>query len=356
MTTSAPPTTLSPAATPEGVPQERPDHSAPPFTGDTAGCQAALQNALSTQESVAEAQKAVAEDATNYDDQLRSAPTDRGSTTDSGTGSTNGFGIGSTATPGAATTQPSAASLIAKQRAVDAADAAVTTANQALAAATIVSPITGHVVAVSMSVGDSVSAASTTENIIVAGTGGNEITTMVPVAHLPAVKVGQVATILLDGSTTVRSGRVVAVGLSPSTQSGNTVYPVSITFDDTDALRNGSTASVTIDTRVTGSVLTVPTSAVTVLGPRHSVEVVADGKVHTVAVGVGAIGETFTQITSGLRIGQIVVLADLAAPLPSAATSGSTGNGFGDNGPDGSRRPSSVGASGGFGGRFAGAD
>lgn len=358
--TAARPTTSTPASTSGGESQDRSGHTTPTSTGATAGCEAALQNALSTQELVAQAQKSVAQHATDYDDQLRSTSADDGSGSGSGSGSDTDsdreVGTASTATSRATGVQPSAASLIARQRALDAADAAVTTANQDLAAATIASPITGHVVAVSMSVGDTVDAASTTENIIVAGTGGSELTTMVPVARLPAVKVGQAATIIPDGSTKIRTGKVVAVGLTASTQSGNTVYPVSIAFDDTGALKDGSTASVTIDTRVTDAVLTVPTSAVTVLGARHSVDVAEDGKVHTVAVGVGAVGPTFTEITSGLRTGQTVVLADLARPLPTSATDGATVIGPGNRGPDGNRRRSSFAATDGFGVPGAGAN
>ena len=48
------------------------------------------------------------------------------------------------------------------------------------------------------------------------------------------------------------------------------------------------------------------------------------GRPKTVPVGVGAIGSTWTQITSGLRAGQTVVLADMHAALPGSATDAST--------------------------------
>ena len=46
--------------------------------------------------------------------------------------------------------------------------------------------------------------------------------------------------------------------------------------------------------------------------------------IRTVAVQVGVVGDTWTQITSGLQAGQQVVLAAVDDPLPNAATSGST--------------------------------
>ncbi len=49
------------------------------------------------------------------------------------------------------------------------------------------------------------------------------------------------------------------------------------------------------------------------------------GSTKTVTVSVGAVGATWTQITAGLTTGQQVVLADLAAPLPSSATAAANG-------------------------------
>jgi macrolide-specific efflux system membrane fusion protein len=47
-------------------------------------------------------------------------------------------------------------------------------------------------------------------------------------------------------------------------------------------------------------------------------------------VTVGAVGDTWTEIKSGLTAGQRVVLADLSAPLPSSATQSTAQNGTGN--------------------------
>ena len=65
---------------------------------------------------------------------------------------------------------PSAADLIADQKAVDAAGDQLAAAEQALLQATIVSPIDGTVVAVNLSPGETVTADSSTANIVIAGT------------------------------------------------------------------------------------------------------------------------------------------------------------------------------------------
>jgi hypothetical protein len=83
--------------------------------------------------------------------------------------------------------------------------------------------------------------------------------------------------------------------------------------------------------------LSVPTSAVHTVGTFHTVTVLTNGKPTTVRVQVGTIGAERTEITSGLAAGQVVVLADLGAAIPSAGTNtgGFGGGGFG--GPGGTR-------------------
>ena len=84
---------------------------------------------------------------------------------------------------------------------------------------------------------------------------------------------------------------------------------------------------MTIVTKSAASRLAVPTSAVSTNGNDHTVRVVeGDGDPKTVNVGVGAIGATWTEITSGLTAGQRVVIADLGEPLPGSATASSNGN------------------------------
>ena len=86
----------------------------------------------------------------------------------------------------------------------------MTAAQQALAQATIVSPIAGTVAEVGLVKGGAVTVASTTAMVLVVGSGGYEATTMVPVAEIPHVRVGQVASVTPDGSHVARprpSGR-----------------------------------------------------------------------------------------------------------------------------------------------------
>ncbi len=61
--------------------------------------------------------------------------------------------------------------------------------------------------------------------------------------------------------------------------------------------------------------MVVPISAVTTNGNRHTVDVVEGDTSHSTNVGVGTVGSEWAQITSGLRVGEKVALADLGEPV-----------------------------------------
>ena len=232
---------------------------------------------------------------------------------------------------------------IAYQKAVDAAEAEVAVAEQAIAQATIVSPIAGTVQAVNLAVGDSVTAGSTTANIVVVGAGGYEVTTTVSVDEVSDVKVGQHATVVPDGSKQALDGTVTAISIAPDNKATTTSYRVVIGLtDQARQLDNGSTGSVGIVTESSRAALAVPTSAVTTVGNRHTVTVLDGTTTRRVLVQVGVIGDTWTEITGGVTAGQKVVLADLGQPLPGSATTSSSSStnqigprGFPGGGPPG---------------------
>ena len=82
------------------------------------------------------------------------------------------------------------------------------------------------------------------------------------------------------------------------------LYPITVALDTAPAgVKTGSTASLAItDGQATG-VLEVPTAAITTVGTNHTVTVRRNGTDTTVPVGVGLIGATTTEITSGLAGG-----------------------------------------------------
>jgi trimeric autotransporter adhesin len=245
-----------------------------------------------------------------------------------GTGTGSGSGFGSSGAGGSTSGVTSAAQLVADQAAVDADQAQVTAAQQSLAQATIVSPINGTVASVGVSVGQSVSADSSTDNVIVVGQGGWEVATTVPVANIANVKVGDAATVLPDGFSTTLAGQVVQIGVAATTSGTTTTYPVTIGFNNSPSgLGNGASATVTIDMAQAGQALTVPTSAVHSAGGFHYVTTISKGTVTNTPIQIGAMGDDRTVVTGGLTLGQEVVLAVVNAPLPASNTAGATGLG-----------------------------
>lgn len=278
-----------------------------------ATCQAALTDVLSAQQATAQVQQALVGASNAYDSALsekESSPSSNGNNSQ----------------PQGNTT--SAADLVAMQKDIDAAQAALAVANQNVSAATIVSPIDGTVESLTMKVGDAVTASSTASVIKVIGPNGFEVTTIVAVEKLANIKLGQKATVTPDGSNQTQDGEVVAIG-APRTSNGATSYPVSIGLDDDDSLRNGSVASVSITTGSAAEGVAVPTSAVHTDNGQSTVTVAKNGKLEAVTVTVGVVGKAWTQIKSGLQAGDRVVIADLDQALPDSATD-SSNNGTGE--------------------------
>ena len=96
-----------------------------------------------------------------------------------------------------------------------------------------------------------------------------------------------------------------------------------------------------IDTGSVSDVVAVPTSAVETTGIGSYVLLLDNGILARKVVKVGMIGDTYTQIVSGLKDGQSIVLADYSEAVPSSNTDLTTALGGGATG---------FGGFGGFGG------
>jgi HlyD family secretion protein len=250
----------------------------------------------------------------------------------------------------------SANQIAADQAAVDAANAQLAAAQQNLAAATLVSPITGTVAAVTMTAGQNATANSTTAHIMIVGPGEDEITTAVNDTSVGKVKPGQSATVTPDGATKPIAGKVTSIGaLGTTTSGGAASYPVTITLAPTSQpLFNGATASVAITLGTAQAAVTVPTSAVQTVGAFSLVSKMVNGQPTNTRVTLGVVGATVTQITSGLKAGDEVMLANITEPMPTGNTNARNFGGggraaFGGGGGGG------AGAAGAGGGGAAGA-
>jgi len=319
-----------------------------PQPNPAAACVQALNAASAAQHTLAKAQQQLADATTALDDLLTqrasSTPPATGGTDNAGSGTqvpsespaTGGTGgssssgglSGGTSNRSSTSSTPSAADIAAYQKAVDAAESAVAVAQQAVAQSSISSPIPGTVVAVNVAPGQSVSAGSTSANVIVEGAGGFEVSTSIGIDAIPQVKVGQSAQVTPDGARRARTAKVSSIGVAPDPSSTTvTRYVVFLALDNPNAkLNNGSTATVSIVTGDAKGGLAVPTSAVTTNGSRHTVQVLRGGTPTTKRIRIGVSGPIWTEVRSGLRRGDEVVVADLSEALPSSATSSTNGN------------------------------
>jgi trimeric autotransporter adhesin len=262
--------------------------------------------------------------------------TGSGRTGSGGSGFEGGAGGGS---GGSASSGPATAAQLASDQAnLDSANAELSEARQDLAAATLDAPISGTIALVNVTPGQQVtgsqSSSSTSADFVIEGAGGEEATTTVSVSDIGEIKVGQPATITLDGSATPINGEVTSIGmLSSSSTTGSASYPVTIGLaSGAPTLFAGSDAQVAITLAKVGDAVTVPTSAVEGSGAATFVTVLRGGRLVRVRIVVGATGPVLTQVTSGLTVGEQVVLADLSTPLPTntnpfAARSLTTGGG-----------------------------
>lgn len=142
------------------------------------------------------------------------------------------------------------------------------------------------------------------------------------------MKVGQAATVTLDALSGVElAAHVSSISLVGTTSSSVVSYDATLTLDQNDnRVKPGMSASATVITgQATG--VTVPNSAVTGTGSVSMVTLVKNGKNVSQQVVVGLRGDTRTQVVSGLKAGdQLVVTTTLPSLSSSSSSSGSTGS------------------------------
>ncbi|HUY62117.1 MAG TPA: biotin/lipoyl-binding protein [Candidatus Dormibacteraeota bacterium] len=234
-----------------------------------------------------------------------------------------------------------AAQVAADRASVVVAQAQLAAARMALGAGRLISPIAGVVAAVGIMPGQSVgggggaaakataaAGGSVTPNsagadITVVGTGAYEVQTSVSDTQIGQVKLGDQVVVTPAGLTRPVYGTVSQIGLIAIQGQAVATYPVTVAVTGHPAgLFAGASASVSIVVLDRAAVLTIPTSALHTRGPRTTVLELIDGKAVPHRVTVGATSPTVTEITSGLRAGTQVVVANLQAKLPAGLGSG----------------------------------
>lgn len=324
-------------STPGPAGGSRPASGSSPTSGSTGAgsagtaCAGALGQLSHDQAAVSSATTTLESDEAALATALSSSTAAGGGGTTARSGSTGSASGAPSAGPSSGAAPASPQQLASDQAAVDVASAQLASSQRALGDATLTTPLTGTVAAVGLAPGQAVSSgssaratsASSVASVVVVAPGADEVVLAVPVTDLPELAVGQPATVVPDATGAPVRGTVSAVGLVATTSSsGVTTYPVTVTVAAGSGLplRTGGQASVAIVVGHAADVTVVPTSAVHRVGALRTVDVDDAGTVTAVRVTTGVVGVRWTQVTAGLRRGQQVVVADLAAPLPTAAT------------------------------------
>lgn len=221
---------------------------------------------------------------------------------------------------------PTAADLSSDQAQIDLMETKLAIAHQNLKGATLTSPIDGTVAKVAIAKGDSVTAASTSQVITIVGRSQYQIQVSIPLTEIELIKTGQRVSVSVNGTTEKLPGSVSMIGVLDDSSTSTPSYPVTVVLERAkQTLFDGMGASLIINVGAADDVLTVPSSAVSTAGSRHTVTVLEGGKTSVVTVGIGLVGPVRTQITSGLKAGQVVVLANVDEPLPTSSANAGFG-------------------------------
>ena len=171
------------------------------------------------------------------------------------------------------------------------------------------------------SAGSGVTAAPTAPAVMtIADLSGIQVLAQVPELDIGQVTGGQPVAVSVNALPGQKiPGLVATINLLPG--SGPTVqYATAVALTSPPlGLRPGMSASVAITTRQANNVTFLPTVAVTPLGGPNSglatVTVLApDGTTTQRTIGTGLSSDTTTQVTSGLSVGELVVLPESNTP------------------------------------------
>jgi HlyD family secretion protein len=195
----------------------------------------------------------------------------------------------------------------AEQR-VNQAQVTLENAEDALDGATITAPISGKILAVSGKVGTQVGAGSTF--ITLADTYDMQISAEFPEADADHLAVKQTATATLANKAG-QTFKATVVQVDPTGTSDGTLVRYGVLLSFVDAPKDllvGQSANVVVTTGSVPDTLRVPSTAVhDVAGTDGTVLKSAGGTKTQVKVGLGLIGDQYTQITAGLSSGDEVV-------------------------------------------------
>jgi len=349
---------VSASATPTETTPQEPAPTVTTTTPQATTPQTTTTQATTPQTTTAPAPSATSQGTTDTTPQTNGTPGSQSASGGTGaptsSGAPSGSSGGSASAGAASQTQAQRdASIASAQAAVQKAKLAVEAAQQDLEDTRLRAPTRGTVAAVSGEVGDAVTAGSggsgsgsgssqaaagsadssgttsgstNTGFITLVNLRRMQMTVSFTEADITKVEVGQAATVSLSALENVHlAGHVTSVAVLGDTSGDVVSYPVTILLDQNakDAKAGMSATAEVVVAQASG--VTVPSQAVTGRGSTGTVLVRQDGEVQSQRVTVGLQGDTSTQILSGLKAGDDVVIR--STPVTGSAGGTSLGQG-----------------------------
>jgi len=252
--------------------------------------------------------------------------------------------LDSTLAANAVKAAPAAPGNLASARAqIASAQASLTNAISAQKQQTLVAPAAGTVASVNGAVGEfpgSVAAASSSSSsssgfITLVDLDRPEVLAGFSESDAAKIRPGQPATIQVDAlPNTQLAAHVLSIDTTQTVVSNVVTYGVTFLLDRTAPnLKPGMTVSAAVVIAKRDGVLHVPNAAVHTTGGTSSVTVIGTNGTQTEqAVQTGLVGDDSTEIVSGLKAGQQIVVSTLTTSLTSTTPTGGRGGGFGGAG------------------------
>ncbi len=243
-----------------------------------------------------------------------------------------------------------AVTITGDQSSITSAQNQLATAQANLQATVLTAPVAGTVAAVNGQVGTSSTSGSSTSSSSSSSSSSSATAGFMTLTNLASLQVvagysetdaakiqaGQPATVTFSAlpNETV-AGKVSVVSVNSQVVSNVVTYNITVSITNPPStLKPGMTANVAIVTAERDNVLTLPSSAVTSTGSSATVDVEqANGTVIAHPITIGMRGDTLLEITSGLNVGdKVVVTRSSSTSMGGTSGGGGTrvgGAGFG---------------------------
>jgi HlyD family secretion protein len=196
------------------------------------------------------------------------------------------------------------------------AELALDKARQAVEDATLTAPFAGTAAAVNIHVGDVI--APNTPAITILSPDALRVKLTLGETDLPSVEVGQVGILIFDAiQDATYTLKITSIGLAPETEQGVVTYTALAELtrlgEDDIQPAPGMNGSAVITTGEKANVVGVPNAAIRRRGDSDIVDVLVDGKPETRTIHTGVADTTYTEVTTGLKVGEIVILPGTAS-------------------------------------------